>query len=595
MRGGGPPTNGPATRERRRDPGLDRAAWLGAALDAREAVASGGGRGGGGGGGEGRGGSEGERLQLQLRVQALEVGLAQERRTLARVRGGEVKDLQEKLATERRSREAAERQLGAALRLLEEERGMAGPVAEAAVREEALRRQAEELEAELSTTRARLGEAEGLLSRAEAERGHALQATVAASDALAEGDQKEATFRSLLAETSRALQVERERAEQLEVRAAARDREAGEMRERATRAMAEALQSKREAQKAELEAGVAEKDLEDCRAALQRVRAERAHEEIEHERLIQARTAENAANVASMARQRDDLQQAVLDIRRSLAAAEGRAGTAAAQAMEHVERAIETRHRSLDVLVLQSVAHRHVLSSCATEVGELADFWRGELPTVHTSLIDEGFSGTVQEMRSWLQEHLRALQVTARGLTEDLRRALPRAVKQAAAVGRALAVRDAAEKALSMAAVGLESSHIAATLERMAAGNEKQARRYHRTLPADIMQRLRRSRAPRPVSMAGELWGREVLVQEAVEQVLRNVKAEASGPVGQGPVGGSGGEPGSPVVSGFSPLSMGSAEEEGEVGWRGSAAQRAGGTPQDRAGQEAEVPAAEHS
>ena len=66
-------------------------------------------------------------------------------------------------------------------------------------------------------------------------------------------------------------------------------------------------------------------------------------------------------------------------------------------------------------------------------------------------------------------------------------------------MGRALAVRDAAEKTLSMAAVGLEPSHIAATLERMAAGHEKQARRYHRTLPGDLMDRLRRSRAPRPV------------------------------------------------------------------------------------------------
>ena len=504
-----------------------------------------------------------------MRVQALEVGLAQERRALARVRGGEVKELQEKLAAERRAREGAERQLGAALRLLEEERGLEGPASEAAVREEALRQRNEELEEELSQARMRRGEAEELLARAEADRGYALQASVAATDALSEGDRKEKTFRTLLAETSRALQVERERAEQLEVRAGARDREAGEMRERAAQAMSEALQSKRHRQKADLEAETARRDLEDCRAALQRVRAERAHEEIEHERLMQARTAESAANVASMARQRDGMQQAVLDIRQSLASADRRAGTAAAQAMEHVERAIETRHRSLDVLVLQSVAHRHVLASCAADVGQLADFWRGELPTVHASLLDQGFSGTVLEMRAWLQEHLRALQQTARGLTEDLRRALPRAVRQAAAVGRALAVRDAAEKALSMAAVGLEPSHIAATLERMAAGHEKQARRYHRTLPCDLMDRLRRSRAPRPVSMAGELWGREALVQEAVEQVLRNVKAggegggaraedaEAPGAPGapSGRYGGVAGEQASPDVSGFPPLS----------------------------------------
>ena len=527
-------------------------------------------------------------MQLQMRVQALEVGLAQERRALARVRGGELKEIQEKLAAERRAREGAERQLGAALRLLEEERGLEGPASEAAVREEALRQRNEELEEELAQARVRRAEAEELLARAEAERGYALQASVAATDALSEGDRKEKTFRTLLAETSRALQVERERAEQLEVRAGARDREAGEMRERAARAMSEALQSKRHRQKAELEAETARRDLEDCRNALQVVRAERTHEEIEHERLMQARTANNAANVASMARQRDGLQQAVLDIRQSLAAADMRAGTAAAQAMEHVERAIETRHRSLDVLVLQSVAHRHVLSSCATDVGELSDFWMGELPTVHASLLDEGFSGTALEMRAWLQEHLRALQQTARGLTEDLRRALPRAVRQAAAVGRALAVRDAAEKALSMAAVGLEPSHIAATLERMAAGHEKQARRYHRTLPGDLMDRLRRSRAPRPVSMAGELWGREALVQEAVEQVLRSVKAEAGGggtraeegeaPRGPGGPGNGTGKaageqlsPGVSGMSGFSPLSASGPGTPGNTGDSSSA------------------------
>ena len=135
-------------------------------------------------------------------------------------------------------------------------------------------------------------------------------------------------------------------------------------------------------------------------------------------------------------------------------------------------------------------------------------------------------------MRSWLREDLQALQKTAREFTGDLRRAPPRAVKQAAAVGRALAVRDAAEKALSMAAVGLDPSYIVANLKPMAVGHEKQARRYHQALPVDIMDRLRCSQAPRPELMAGELWGRGALVQEAVEQILRSVKAEADGGAG---------------------------------------------------------------
>ena len=458
----------------------------------------------------------------------LEVQLARKQREARHVRQVDMVALQNRLEHEVESKRKFQEQLRASVELLRR-RGLGEEVIASAVQETSLALQLKDARAELEAQELKVEHLEKSLRVANNDRDYALETATAAKAALKEDDATILTQEKKLKDkTARVDELVRQR-NALEVKLNIKAREAEGLEGKLNGALADRMAAQREAQAQARKAEGLEAELKEARRSLATIRAEREHNVIEHERMQQVKQAESAATFATMIHQRDSLKKALADVNLLLQDSEGKRSAMTSKAMMHVEHAIETKHRSLDCLMLQSVAHRHILTKTAAEVAEVTGGLGALLERASASFENADGAAALRELREFAAGAFREFHGVVLGLTADIAVALPRAVKQGAALAKALALRQAAEKALAQAAIGLDSNHVAHTVEKIAARAEKRARRFHKTLPPDLYDRVKKGPA-RPVSLPSALWNKEEVIQRILQEAQEEAEVELADP-----------------------------------------------------------------